>query len=95
MCDDRFQNNNSYFQICDFVERELGKQPTCGENLVRNRGDKLTALMSHRNLAHAKFKSIKGSAKANPVFIAERQERLAAVEKNKILEKYRLSDQRK
>ena len=81
--------------MCDFVERELGKQNTSEAHHVTNLASKRTTLHSHRNLAHATFKSIRSSAKASTDFIAERQERLRIVKENRILEKYRNSDQRK
>ena len=73
----------------------MGQQNTSQENQVINLANKRTHLQSYRNLAHATFKSIRGSAKANPAFVAERQERLAAVERQKVLQSYSNSDQRK
>ena len=94
-CDDQSLKITFHLQICDFVERELGKQPTSGEEQVRNLMHKRSTLHSHRSLSHNKFKKVRGSAKANPKFIEERHARLAIIAENKIVEKYRTSDQRK
>ena len=84
-----------HLQICDFVERELGKQPTSTEFQVHNLFHKRSNLHSNRRLSHNKFKDVRGSAKADSKFIEERHERLAIIAENKIVEKYRISDQRK
>ena len=81
--------------MCDFIEREMGKQSTSEIQLRDNKMYKLSTLQSHRNLAHAKFKGLRGSSKANPEFISERKNRLAVIQENQIIPKYRSSDQRK
>ena len=71
-------------QICDFVDRELGMQPTFEEEHVKNLMVKRRTLQAHRNMSL----NIRGSVK-------EKQELLAVFERNKIIEKYRTSNQRK
>ena len=81
--------------MCDFIECELGKQPTSEKELRDNKMYKLAELRSHRNLAHNKFRGVRGSAKANPDFVNDRMNRLAIIKENQVIAKYRTSDQRK